>query len=195
MTERPDTQHPSDERVAAFLDGRLTTHERALVLTHFAACAECRREMTVAHQVLRSRGSVRRAPTIGLVTALAAVLAFVVVRPAVNDASQPGPAVRAPDRVSQPDHMAGLTVVSPADQALVESAIIFQWRSGGPDATYRVTVQDQSGAVVWDTTLADTAAALPRRVVLARGEYFWSVDAQLADGGSAKAGAHRFTVR
>ena len=91
--------------------------------------------------------------------------------------------------------MAGLTVVAPADQAVVDSTIVFQWRSGAPDATYRVTVQDRSGAVVWDTTLADTAVALPRRVVLAKGQYFWSLDAQLVDGGSAKAGAHRFTVR
>ena len=195
MTERPDTQHPSDEQVAAFLDGRLTGNERAQVLTHFAACAECRREMTVAHQVLGSRRSVRRAPIIGLVTALAAVLVFVVVRPAAHDPAQPGLAVRSPDRLSQPDRMAGLTVVAPADQAVVDSTIVFQWRSGAPDATYRVTVQDRSGAVVWDTTLADTAVALPRRVVLAKGQYFWSLDAQLADGGSAKAGAHRFTVR
>jgi len=195
MTQRPDTQHPSDEQVAAFLDGRLTAHERAQVLTHFAACAECRREMTVAHQVLDSRRGVRRAPMIGLVTVLAAVLAFVVVRPVSHDPAQLGPAVRSREGVSQPDRMSSLTIVAPADHAVVDSTIVFQWRSGGPDATYRVTVQDRLGAVVWDTTSADTVTALPRRVVLAKGQYFWSVDAQLADGGSAKAGAHRFTVR
>ena len=195
MTQRPDTQHPSDEHVAAFLDGRLTANERGHILTHFAACAECRREMTVARQVLGSRRSVRRAPMIGLLTVIAAVLAFVVVRPIAHDSARPGPAVRSADQVSQPDRMAGLTVVAPADRAVVDSTIVFQWRSGGPDATYRVTVQDPSGAVVWDTTLADTAVALPHSVGLARGQYFWSLDAQLADGGSAKAGAHRFTVR
>ena len=91
--------------------------------------------------------------------------------------------------------MAGITVVAPPDQAVIDSTIIFRWRSGGVDATYRLTVQDRSGGVVWDTTVADTAVALPRQLVLEKGQYFWSVDAQLADGGSAKAGAHQFTVR
>jgi len=94
MTERPDTQHPSDEQVAACLDGRLTTNERAQVLTHFAACAECRREMTVAHKVLGPWRDVRRAPIIGLVTVLAAVLAFVVVRPIAHDPAPSAAAVR-----------------------------------------------------------------------------------------------------
>ena len=195
MTERPDTQHPSDEQVAAFLDGRLTTNERAQVLTHFAACAECRREMTVAHKVLGPWRDVRRAPIFGLVTVLAAVLAFVVVRPIAHDPAPSAAAVRSPDRVSQPDRMAGITVVAPLDRAVIDSTIVFRWRSGGVDATYRLTVQDRSGGVVWDTTLADTAVALPRQLVLEKGQYFWSVDAQLADGGSAKAGAHQFTVR
>jgi hypothetical protein len=199
MTERFDTQHPSNEQVAAFLDGRLTTDERAQVLTHFDACPECRREMTVANKLLGARRDVRRGPVIGLATILAAALAFVVVRPIshdpATDPATPEPAVRSSDQLSQPDRIAGLTVVAPANHAVIDSTIVFQWRSGGPDATYRVTVQDRSGAVVWDTTLADTALPLPRRVVLAKGQYFWSLDAQLADGGSAKAGAHQFTVR
>ena len=195
MTESSDTQHPSNEQVAAFLDGRLTTDERAQVLTHFAACPECRREMTVANKLLGARRDVRRGPVIGLATILAAALAFMVVRPISHDPAAPGAAVRSSDQLSQPDRIAELTVVAPANQAVVDSTIVFRWRSGGPDATYRVTVQDRSGAVVWDTTLADTALALPRRVVLAKGQYFWSLDAQLADGGSAKAGAHQFTVR
>jgi hypothetical protein len=195
MTESSDTHHPSNEQVAAFLDGRLTTNERAQVLTHFVTCPECRREMTVANKLLGARRDVRRGPLIGLATILAAALAFVVVRPISHDAARPGPAVRSSDQPSQPDRIAGLTILAPANEAVVDSTAAFQWRSGGPDATYRVTVQDRSGAVVWDTTLADTALALPRRVVLAKGQYFWSLDAQLADGGSAKAGAHRFTVR
>jgi hypothetical protein len=49
--------------------------------------------------------------------------------------------------------------------------------------------------VLWEATLGDTAATLPRGVKLgARQQYFWSVDAQLVDGRSARAGVQRFVA-
>ena len=101
------------------------------------------------------------------------------------------------ERAAQPDLMSVVPIVSPADQATIEdSVIVFRWLSAGSDATYRLTLQDATGTVVWDVSVADTTAALPHRIILgARQRYYWSVDALLSDGRSARAGVHVFTTR
>lgn len=195
MTGHPDARHFSDEQLAAFLDGRLTSDEHRRALAHFAMCAACRREMSTARRLLAPPRARAWLPVGGVVTALAAALAFVMVARRAPDDTAIRATVRSPERATQPDRLAGFTVVSPQDRATVDSIIVFRWRAAGPDATYRVTLQDATGAVLWDTTVGDTAVGLPRAVVLPGGrQYFWSVDAQLAGGGSAKAGAHRFTT-
>jgi hypothetical protein len=47
--------------------------------------------------------------------------------------------------------------------------------------------------VVFRTLTGDTAVVLPSGLPLRAGEpYYWSVEARLADGRSAKSGLHRF---
>jgi hypothetical protein len=196
MTELPGALHFSAEQLAAFLDGRLTTDERRRALAHFAACGACRREMAATRQLLGASRPRRRLPTVGFMAAIAAVLAAIIVSrtpPPDGDVMSP---VRAGERAIQPDRAPRLVVVSPGERAMVDSAIVFRWRSAGTDATYRLVLLDGAGAVAWEKTTADTTATLPREIALTRGaQYFWLVDAQLADGGSANGGTHRFITR
>jgi hypothetical protein len=201
MTEPPESPvHFTDAHLAAFLDRRLTPLEHRSALAHFAACPACRREMTAASRLVHAgRG---RGTWLGPVVAvLAAAIAFAVVPRSTRDADGVSDGARTevstPQRSLQPDRMATVAVLSPTDGALVDaSPIKFRWRSLGKDATYRLTFQDVTGEVLWDATTGDTTVTLPGRVTLTSGQhYFWSVDAQLVDGRSAKAVAHRFTVR
>jgi hypothetical protein len=190
----------TDTRLAAFLDRRLTPTEQHQALVHFAACPACRREVTAASRLVHAaRG---RPAWVGPAIAVlaAAIVVAVVPRLARNDGGMSAgteTGMPTPERSLQPDRMATVAIVSPTDGALIGGApIMFRWRSLGQDATYRLTFQDETGGLLWEATTGDTTAALPRRVTLASGQrYFWSVDAQLVDGRSAKAVAHRFTVR
>jgi hypothetical protein len=202
MEFRESSSHLSDGRLAAFLDGRLSSTERDQALAHFASCASCRREMSAARRLLA--GSVRRRPwnspfvaTLAAALILAAGPIFVLRERRDDPARAGGNAVPVAERAAQPDLMSVVPIVSPVDQATVEdSIIVFRWRSAGSDATYRLTLQDATGTVVWDVSVADTTAALPRRIMLgAQQRYYWSVDALLSDGRSARAGVHVFTTR
>ena len=196
MTEPPDARHLSAEQLAAFLDGRLTTDERRRALAHFAVCTVCRREMAATRQLLRPRRTGRRFVTVGLMTAIAAALAVVMVSRTARDDVDGQATERTGERAAQPDRLPRVIVVSPVDRAVVDSTVLFRWRPTGAEATYRVVLQDAAGAVKWETTTGDTTAALPGAIMLTSGaQYFWSVDAQLADGGSATGGTHRFTAR
>jgi anti-sigma factor RsiW len=196
MPELPDSRHFSAEQLAAFLDGRLTTDERGRALAHFAACSACRREMSATRRLLAPKRAYRRFTTVALMTALAAALAVVMVTRTAPEDIDDESTVRSGERAVQPDRLPRVIVVSPAERAVVDSALVFRWRPAGAEATYRVVLQDAAGAVKWETTTGDTTAALPGAIILASGaQYFWSVDAQLADGGSANGGSHRFTAR
>jgi hypothetical protein len=95
---------------------------------------------------------------------------------------------------------AGVQIIdihSPLDSAVVErSELKLAWQSAGPGARYRVTVQDNAGNSIWAAELDDTTSVVPETARLERGtRYFWSVDARLADGSSARTGARQFTIR
>jgi len=72
----------------------------------------------------------------------------------------------------------------------------FVWRAASGDAEYRLTVMDGTGGIVWSKSTGDTSATLPADVRLTSGhEYFWSVDALLADGHSTTTRVHQFSIR
>jgi len=196
MTEpRESAFHLTDGRLAAFLDGRLTSGERDQVLAHFAACVSCRREMTAARKLLAVPGAPRRDWRLPVVTLAAAALVFIAVPRLVRIQGLP-PAGASTER-AQPDVRPAVQIVAPAERSIViATAVAFQWRAVGADATYRLTLQDSTGAVLWETTVGDTSATLSWSVRLAPSqEYFWSVDAQLADGRTAKPAVGRFMSR
>lgn len=205
--EDRDTAHLSAERVASYLDDYLTPTERDAALAHFAVCADCRREMTEARRVLTTSSSAFspsvRAPRasrrilVVIPAAVAAVLAFAVVTPRLRERSEAIVVTRAPDRVPQSEAVARLATVSPAeDAAFVPGRDSFVWRAATGDAEYRLTVMDGTGGIVWSKSTADTSAMLPGDVRLTSGhEYYWSVDALLADGRSSTTRSHHFSIR
>jgi hypothetical protein len=197
MRDETSTGHLSSEHLAAFLDGRLTGAERERAVRHFAGCSECRSELTELRDML----AVTRPRSLGwFVAAVAAagVLAIVTIPRMTIDVSGGGSErVRAED-ARLPNGRGDILVVSPADRSIVPAiGVELSWRSAGVGASYTITVQDSSGNEVWRrTSLPDTSATVPDSVRLRRGSlYFWSVDARLADGNTAKTGPHTFFVR
>ena len=195
MTEpREIGLHFSDVRLAAFLDGRLTPTEHDQALAHFATCVSCRREMTAARKLLVEPATRRRGWHLPITTLIAAALAFVAVPRLMR--VDPSPSRESIER-ARPDVAPVVQILSPAHRSAVNAGdVVFLWRAVGVDATYRVTLQDSTGGVLWETTVGDTSATPPRSVAfVANQDYYWSVDAQLADGRTAKAGVHQFTAR
>jgi anti-sigma factor RsiW len=202
-----DTTHLSAERLASYLDGTLTPAERDAALAHFDDCADCRREMTETRRVIalsssaasRSQGPIgRRVGVRSLVTAaIAAALVFAVVPTLMRNRSGPVASIRGPDRVPQSEIVPELATVSPAkDGTIAPSTDAFVWRAASGDAEYRLTIMDATGGVVWRKSTSDTSVMLPGDLRLTSGnEYFWSVDALLADGHSTTTHVNHFSVR
>ncbi|HEU4787919.1 MAG TPA: hypothetical protein VFS57_10930 [Gemmatimonadaceae bacterium] len=196
-----DSEHLTSGQVAAILDERLRGPDRAPAMAHLAACAECRREMAELHEALHEHALLRRTkrPWLILASGVAAALVLAVL---------PGPlgrtrhmldvpaATRAPNGRTPVDAAPPIDVVAPADGAAISVASSLTWRSVGSGASYLVTVQDTSGAVIWSSTLTDTTTTLPSNAELVAGHrYFWTVDARLGDGASTTTGVRAFTIR
>jgi hypothetical protein len=198
------TAHVSAERLASYLDGRLTTAERDLALVHFDRCAACRREMAEGRRVLALASAlrpdlVRRAPrrlVTVVMTAMAAAVMFAVALPMVRDRSPQQGAIRAPDRLAA-EIVPPLGTVSPGESSTFSpqrDALV--WHSASADAEYRLTILDADGGRIWTRSTTDTSVMLPADVRLTPGSgYFWSVDALLADGRSTTTRVRHFTVK
>ena len=199
-TSHVSPEHLSSGQVAAMLDERLHGPDRGPALAHLAACAECRREMAELHRALHDRSRERRSVRPWLVASagIAAALVLVTIPAELHRArasiDRPAPTVqvqRAPDDAAAP-----IVILSPRDGAAVIATASLIWRPAGPSASYLVTVQDTSGAVIWSSALTDTTIAVPASARLASGQtYFWSVDARLSNGVSSTTGVRTFTVR
>ena len=74
------TPHVGPERLTAYLDHLLEAKERDQVISHFAECADCRRELTVVRRLLNAQASRRRLRLLTpLVLAAAAGIVFVAL--------------------------------------------------------------------------------------------------------------------
>ena len=198
MREETSTDHLSSDHLAAFLDGRLTGSDRERAVRHFAGCGECREELTDLRTMLDTAHGARSRPWIAAVAASAAILLVIVLPRVVTDGTGVNsPRVRAEQGVRLPDGTPAIGVVSPTDRATVSpSGVEFVWHPAGAGAMYSVIVQDTAGNHVWSKSLADTSLTLPDSTRLAPGSrYYWSVDARLADGNTAKSGPHSFMIR
>ena len=192
MTPEPSGNHLESSEVAAYLDRALARADRGRVEAHLADCDACRREVIEVSRLRHTSASRRRWLFFAPAAAAAAILIIVFARPA--DTPGLGPVLR--DGGEEP----GLTVslVAPTDSATVEGggAVALTWRSAGSGVSYRVTLTDQRGDVVWSGAASDTTARLPGSVALPAGRsYFWFVDALLPDGRSLTSGVRHFTVR
>jgi anti-sigma factor RsiW len=182
--------HLENGLAAAYVDGRLAAAELARVEAHLAECAECRQEVVAVRRLLRSRARRWTWPAIAGV-GIAATLLFVLWRPG----EQGGPE-RPPFRGGGSDGRDVPVVVTPAPNATIAAdSIGFAWRGAAAALSYRLTLTDERGDVVWSTQTTDTTVMLPSSVGLARGRaYYWYVDALLPDARSTTTGVREFRV-
>jgi len=182
------------------LDRRLRPEERGEAIAHLSSCLECRHELAEMEHAFAALGSARR-PTrrwnmvfAGIAAALVIAALPVMLLPRRASAPAPFVATRS-GSVPAVDAVAPIEVIAPAEEADVSPQRALIWHARGAGASYVLTVQDTSGTVLWSSSLVDTSATIPSSAGLVRGNrYYWSVDARLGDGVSARTGAHVFKV-
>jgi hypothetical protein len=187
--------HLGSEEVAAYLDNTLSDAECARVKAHLADCDICRREVVSVSKLLerapRSRGRVIAFSGV----AAAAVLAFLLLRPAPDSGSLTSPAVRARDTPLTSEGVSGVRAIAPIGPLTTGDNILFVWHRPSPGATYRFTLTDERGKKVWVGSTNDTTLAVPKQLTLAaKQSYNWFVDALLPDGSSATTGITSFQI-
>ena len=104
-----------------------------------------------------------------------------------------GPAGTLPVRGAEP--RPAVTVVLPADRAVLGAAPNFTWRAVPGATAYRILVSRPDGDSVWATTTSDTTVRGPEDVSRAGpGLYYWYVDVLFDDARSAAGLAHEFRI-
>ena len=209
MREHDDSwkvgQHPSENVLAAYLDGGLTADERSETEAHLERCDACRAALADTVGVLdahtaqagapnttgisaRQRSSITRRPRRNLAVwlvsaALAASIAGIVV---LRPSTVASPDMESPARDTRPgasnERIQELPAIAPrSDQTSVASRPTFTWarKEGADHYSFRLLGED--GAAIWSGDVPDTTLVLPDNITLERGRsYFWRVDAMSA---------------
>ena len=194
MTERdPATvsEHPGPEEIAAYLSGGLGREERESVEAHLARCRLCRRQVTAAQALLRSRPR----PARWVLVAAAAALAIALIGPWSFRGGR-GTAPSLDIERARPSEALAIPIVKPADgDTILPRDVVFTWRHVGGDVLYRLSITDERGLSIWTTDTPDTLVSLSPNVHLTPGaRYFWYVDALGANAASRTTGTHAFLV-
>jgi hypothetical protein len=201
MSSHTDLPHLSDWQVAAYVDGRMSLVERARAEAHIEECATCRREVV---EVARVVGPVpqpsarphRRAVVSGIGLALAASLTLLLARPQAT-VETGRDQLRDAATAGETEGVGRIAVVRPPNGSTIRSTErVVTWRSAGHDGTYRLTLGNGDGGVLWRGATSDTSLTIPADVSLEPGTiYFWHVDALIPAGASATTRVQSFTVR
>ena len=176
--------HLTPEDLAAYADVNVAQSERGRIEQHLASCATCRAELTA---VVRRAPSRRGRAWLWIPIGAAAAVALLFFKPdAVDDGL----------RFRTIQSVATMTAIAPADGGTVSlDSLAFAWQPAGSDASYRVTVTNEDGDVVWTETTADTVITVGTGVPVREGTtYFWYVDALLVDGSSTTTGVMEFST-
>ncbi len=178
--------HLSVEQVAAFVDRGLTRDQRTHVEAHLAQCEECRSEVVEVARLVRARA---RRRWLVLVPLAAAAGVLLVVNPFAPSSGR-----RAVERGGLPSSAGSVSTIAPAaDAVLPLQRATFIWHGAAAAASYRLTVTNEVGDVVWTGLTADTTIIIPDRIRLVAGRaYAWYVDVLLPDGRSNASAVQRF---
>lgn len=195
--EEATAGHLEPDELGAFLDGALRGEERSRVEAHLVSCARCREEaIHVGRNTVRGGGGSRsrRLVTWAAPVAVAAAVAGILfLGPGAEEVSRTeGPVLRTEDEAGSSRIQAVAPVASgrpPAD------SVVFTWRAVDSGVVYRLTLLDEEGAVLWQSTVEDTSLALPAHVELRPDvRYYWYVDALLELARTATSGVQEFTA-
>lgn len=198
MTDSSSPTHPTDETVAAYLEGLLPPPDRTVLETHLGACEYCRARVVLASRALETAPSrrfpVRRRPMLVALLAAASLAGVLLL-----SRSAAGPVARSEIRAAEQEAVVpAVRIVGPRRGTTVEPATLrFIWSALAPDALYQVTVSAADGRMIWSARTADTIAAPPREVLrqLQPGRhYFWRVDALLSNLRSVTSADQPFQV-
>lgn len=189
------TAHLTPDDLGAYIDGTLESYELPAIESHLAECAECRTEALAMERLISSStsGGGRRRAALWLLptAAAAAIAALILVNPDDPDrGATEDPTLRGGDVES----IVQIQPIGPTGGAAVDpTAITFSWQPVEDDLIYRVTLMDESGAVVWNGDTAETSVTLPADIALEPGTlYYWHVDALLDLGRSVTSGVQEF---
>ncbi|HSR42478.1 MAG TPA: zf-HC2 domain-containing protein [Longimicrobiales bacterium] len=196
--------HLEAEDVAAYVDGSLPEERRSRLEVHLADCDPCREEVVAVRRSVkgadgrRSPGPGGRVPRWAPVAAAAGLAGLLLVGTLLEGPSGTDePVFRDGPASLQEEGVPRITVVRPVDGGtVVHDSLRFVWRAAGPDASYRFTLTDATGDVLWRAETPDTALVLGPEVALRSDEeYYWYVDTLLETGASATTDVVRFRVR
>lgn len=179
--------------MAAYLSGRISASDRAVLESHLAECRVCRQQVISARRVLAKQHA-RRPLLWAVPAAAAAILALVVlaVRPGIRVPEREQ--LRGPAQSADPEGASTLRVISPASSDTVNRAgVVFVWHGHPGRPLFHLTLADGSGRELWSGDTRDTTLTLPTSVSLDPGRtYFWYVDGLGADGRSLTTRTQRF---
>lgn len=185
------------ERLAC---GELDEAARQAALEHLLSCRECadvgRVVMAIrsgaaafdpaapgatAHHATDNLRWLRRGVLPALLTAAAAIVLVVVIRPQLGrtpvTGTPPGPVLRAARVAAVPQPVAPVGSVAAPPAA-------FEWRPVEEPASYVVELLDSSGATLWTSTeITATQAPWPHGLELPAGTLYWRVTARPEAGG------------
>ena len=200
-----ESGHVPAADMARYIDGASDRVTRSRVTHHLADCEECREELTALRRLVppRSRMTTRAGVILG--AAAAVMLITLSWRGSLTsrvEESSPD-RTRAQGGIAEID--APLAVVAPSMGAIVSADNLrLIWRAAGTDAAYRVMIFDDAGGSVFSMISSDTSMGIPPATLVeqdAAGSqrrartFFWSVEARLLDGRSAKTGLTQFRIR
>jgi hypothetical protein len=188
-----DSEHLHDEEISAFLDSGLSPADRARVAAHLAACDDCR-VLLGPPQPQSARVAAPRTFWKPAVVAVAAAVVLVAVSLRSRQHSvgvdrirtEPVSAVESPQ----------LAARGPREGAdVLVDTLVLRWVSAGPNATYAVSIVDDSGVVVWEARVDSIDVTPPRDIMAALRPgttYYWRADALLPDLRTASTGPQGF---
>ena len=168
----PSDMHLTPEQTAGYLDGVLTTDERAVVEAHLDTCFECRDEVVALRPVIRARNPRRwLLPT--TVTAGAAAAAALVLLVQSGRLSGPEPSLH-----RDPWQEATPVLVPKAPAGMGVRPALLAWSPLPQASKYRVHIFDAEGTILFQTEAADSLVKLPDSIGFSPGQpYFWKVEA------------------
>jgi hypothetical protein len=195
---------PTDQEIAAFVDGAPSPAERASVARHVDGCARCF-ELVASLVTLRARPlpevetplreAALRTPTPSgwvakrlpaLAAAAAVVLAVVWWRLPEPSAVPVPSAVSLPSLSAEPTRAAGgsaVTVEQPKDGDVLGGHLEVRWNGPGETVTYEVLVASAAGDVLWQRRVPGAVHNVELATALPAGQpcYVW-VAAYLPEG-------------
>ena len=187
--QRSSTAHLEAGEVTRYLARTLSPAERGSVEQHLADCADCTAELVAVNRLHQTgRAPLRRVAVVA--AAAAAVAGIVILGPSLVP-SRPADIPQIRGAEAQP----AVSIVLPADGAVLNAAADFTWRSVPGATAYRVSVTRASGDSVWATTTSDTSVRASAHVSQAgSGLYYWYVDVLLEDARSVAGPVHEFRI-